>query len=311
MALRTRSLPGTATRWRTAPSATDRLTRLRWLTTIAPAIAVFGYESVRHAVLDHVLAIPEAYGNFLTGMLALLVCFWFSRAIFNWVQQIQQDAVEETRKAAAFASMVEERERLSRELHDGLAQVASYVLVRLDTVRNLVESGRDTEATAELETLRDAVAEVNADVRESIAGLRSRVVERGLVPALEDYLEAFEERHGISADMHVQPGLPPVPPQVALQLFRVAQEGLTNVRKHAMAEHVHLEISSPDSRQLIIALTDDGCGFDVDAPAKRGRSYGLASMSERIGSLGGSLKIDSAPGRGTTVSMVVTPEATS
>src|SRR5690606_19888768 len=114
--------------------------------------------------------------------------------VFRSVERIQNRAIEETRAATELTSMIEERERLSRELHDGLAQVISYVLVRLDTVRNLVEDGKSEAAARELEALRSAVDSINIDVRESIAGLRSRVLERGLVEALRDYLDEYEER---------------------------------------------------------------------------------------------------------------------
>ena len=131
-------------------SARGQLGELRWLATIVPAVAIFMYETARHATFERLVPMPEAYGNLFTGLLTLLLSFWFSRSIFASVHRIQDEAVEETRRAAVLASMVEERERLSRELHDGLAQVTSYLLVRLDTVRNLVESGRSAAATAEL-----------------------------------------------------------------------------------------------------------------------------------------------------------------
>src|SRR5690606_13716455 len=143
-----------------------RLTHLRWLDTILPAVAVFSYETARHQFFDHHLHVNEMYGNLVTGGVALLFSFLFARMVFRSVDRIQRQAIEETRTAAALSSMVEERERLSRELHDGLAQVLSYVLVRLDTVRNLVEGGKSAPAVQELEALRSAVDNVNVDVRE-------------------------------------------------------------------------------------------------------------------------------------------------
>lgn len=191
------------------PSA-DRplsLNSLRWRTTLVPAAAIFLYETLRHGLFEHAVPLPDFYGNLLTGTLALVLCFFFSRSVFREVAAIQRSALEETRRAAMLASMVEERERLSRELHDGLAQVASFLLVRLDTIRNLVEEQRSPEAVAELEALRGAAEGVNADVREAISGLRSRVAERGLAAAVEDYLEEFEERHHITTRLHCGPGV--------------------------------------------------------------------------------------------------------
>lgn len=282
-----------------------RLSRLRWLATVVPAAAILAYETARHRLFDHVLGIPELYGNVITACLVLAMSYAFSSLIFGAVRRIQRDAVTETRKAAALASMVEERERLSRELHDGLAQVISYVLVRLDTVRNLVESGKHDAAVTELESLRGAVDEVNADVRESIAGLRSRVVERGLGPALQDYLEEFEERYGIRTELRLQASHPATSADVNLQLFRIVQEALTNVRKHAGATEVRVGVQAADER-LLVLIADNGRGFDGgDIPE---RSLGLTSMSERAESLGGACQVDSTLGKGTLVTITVPVE---
>ena len=288
-----------------APSRTFslRLPHLRWLATLIPAAAVFTYESIRHQVIDHHLHVSEFYGNLVTGALALVLCYFFARVIFNRVEWIQIQAVEETRTAAALNSMVAERERISRELHDGLAQVLSYVLVRLDTVRILVEEGKAADATSELEALRSAVDNVNVDVRESIAGLRSRVVERGLVEALRDYLEEYEERYGILTELRATGDPLRLAPNADLQLFRVVQEALTNARKHAAAAQVRVGISW-EHGGLDLAIADDGTGFDVDR-ATGDRSFGLAGMRERVATLGGECLVKSTPGKGTTVSIAV------
>lgn len=284
-----------------------RLNHLRWLATVIPAGAVFGYETLRHQLFNNQHDGTEIYGNLLTGGVALALSFLFARMIFRSVENIQMEAVEETRTAAALNSMIEERERLSRELHDGLAQVLSYVLVRLDTVRNLVEDEKPDYAITELESLRSAVDNVNVDVRESIAGLRSRVVERGLDVALGDYLEEYEERYGIRTELRLEGTRPGISPNAALQLFRVVQEALTNVRKHAEADLVRVGVDSSGDGRLEVVVADNGRGFDIDEAARNARAFGLMSMRERTSSLGGTCQFASTLGRGTTVTISLPP----
>lgn len=279
-----------------------QLARLRWLTTVAPALAVFGYETLRHGLLEPLL--PTTYGNLLVGLLALALAFGFSRVVFRVVERLQAQALASEREATALAAVVQERERLSRELHDGLAQLVSYLLVRLDTVQGLVSEGRRVQAIAELEQLRRVADDLYADVRESISGLRSRVAERGLGAALREYTAAFEERHGIAVQLDLDAPAGALPALVELELFRIVQEALANVRKHARARtaSVRLALSRADTLELVIG--DDGEGFDRAALAGA-RCFGLAGMRERAESLGGSFEIESQPGAGTRVTVRV------
>lgn len=304
MAIQYNAPPAMSPRMAAPEPRTEGMTNLRWVATIAPAVAVFVYETFRHQVFEHNGVLEGPYGNVLAGLVALTLSFLFASFIFTVVDHIQRDAIERTRRAAALSSMIEERERLSRELHDGLAQVISYVLVRLDTIRNLVESAKDQAAIAELESLRLAVDEVNSDVRESIAGLRSRVVERGLQDALADYLEEFEERYGIAAELRAKELRSEIAPEVALQLFRIAQEALTNVRKHAAATEVRVGLDEDPSRVLLV-IADNGRGFEDGQPQPNLRSFGLAGMRERAQSVGGTCDVARGHQIGTTVTISV------
>ena len=195
-----------------------QLIRLKWLTTRVPAWTIFLYETVRHDVLDHLL--PIAYGNLLVGLLALVLAYGFSEVVFGIIGRLQVQALARTREVATLRAVIQERERLSRELHDGLAQLVSYLLIRLDTVTNLITTDRRQEAIAELERLHAVADDLYADIHESITGLRSKVAERGLIPALRDYLDEFEERHGIAVTLETDQAMEPVAPSVGLQLRR-------------------------------------------------------------------------------------------
>ena len=115
------------------PLVDRRLRCLKWLTTIVPAIAVFGYETVRHSLLESLL--PEAWGNLIAGLVTLVLAYIFSELVFRIVERLQAETLEQSREMAELGAILSERERLSRELHDGLAQLVAYLLVRIDRSR--------------------------------------------------------------------------------------------------------------------------------------------------------------------------------
>ena len=197
-------------------------------------------------------------------------------------------------------AVLEERYRLSREMHDGLAQTLGYLSMQAERLERLLAEGQEAQVKDEVAELRRAIAEAYLDVREAIDGLRLNVEEYGdLARALQLQLEDFARRTGLAVDgSNIQdPGA--LPADVALQLLRISQEALTNVRRHARARHVwvHL-VREGDYVELTVA--DDGQGFD---PALTwGRHHvGLASMRERARSVGGQFTLATRPGQGTRV----------
>lgn len=199
--------------------------------------------------------------------------------------------------------VAQERERahVARELHDGVAQVAAAALRRIE-LASASNDPEDTERAAELQ--RMAVSEL----RRVITGMRPTVLDDlGLEPALRQMAEAlsgngFEVR--VSADLPTR-----LPPHLEAGLFRLAQESLNNARSHAGAGcRVDVDLSLLAHRgELVLRVSDDGCGFDPDrSPPADGREHvGLAFMAERVAALGGIFRLESSPGRGTTISAVV------
>jgi len=281
------------------------LGRLKWLTTIVPALAVFGYETARHSLLESLL--PEAWGNLIAGLVTLFLAYIFSEIVFRIVERLQAQALEQSREMTELGTILTERERLSRELHDGLAQLVAYLLVRIDTVEGLVGSNRLAEATEELERLRSSADDLYVDIRESISGLRAQVVEHGLPPALNDYVQHFKERYGIDVALECDAIPDACSPLVHLQLFRIAQEALANIRRHADAQHVAVRVETDAGRdQILLSIEDDGSGFDPETVAEgQPRSFGLSMMKERSEELGGRLQIESQAGSGTRVTAII------
>jgi len=199
------------------------------------------------------------------------------------------------------AAVLEERERLARELHDGLAQVLGFVNTQTLAIKKLLASGRKEEAEDEVVNLETAARRVFTDVREAILGLRAS--SRGLLPGLRKYLDDFARMTDTAVELQVEDGVEGIrlPPEVEIQLMRIAQEALSNVRKHAQAARATLALDV-DGGALRMEVTDDGQGFDPARPVRTGwPRFGLQTMRERAEAIGGAFEIVSRPGQGTKV----------
>jgi two-component system sensor histidine kinase DegS len=283
------------------------LRQLKWLTALVPGAVVLIYEYARQETLEHILpALPVQYGNVIVWVLVLGLTYAFAAFVFRVVERLQAQALARSRDVAALSAVVQERARLSRELHDGFAQLVAYMLVRLDTVSDLVAANRGQEAMVELERMRAVADDLYQDVRESISELRTRVSERGLPATVREYVDEYEDRHGITVQVEGEEVARGIPALVAFQLLRIVQEALANVRKHAGAHNAWITFDKQAGDRLQLTIRDDGQGFDPHAPADPTRkSFGLLSMRERVESLGGVLEIDSRPGAGTRVVVAV------
>ncbi len=200
--------------------------------------------------------------------------------------------------AQVTAAQEEERRRIARELHDGVGPALASMNLRLHTARKLLE--RDQRSAAEeIEELAELAQANIQDIRRMIYDLRPAVLdELGLVPALRDYLARCQREHGLVIDFTADEG-ERLPAPVETTLFRVAQEALNNVVRHAGAQQVDVDLTWDDAH-LTLRIADDGRGFDPQAP-RSGTHLGLWSMRERVEQLGGHFEVDSAPGIGTMV----------
>lgn len=201
-------------------------------------------------------------------------------------------------------AILEERARLAREMHDGLAQDLGYLSLKTQQAMRRLKRGQVEDVERELAEIRAAIRDLYVEIRTAIDGLRIPLHEdQPLVPALRTYAEAFTRQTGILVTVEAESPLPTLAPAVEAQILRIVQEGLTNVRKHAAAEHAWVRLClESDALQVIVA--DDGRGFDPHVrPAPD--HLGLQIMRERAQALGGRLHISSAPGRGTQVRVTV------
>ncbi|MDR7483961.1 MAG: GAF domain-containing sensor histidine kinase [Armatimonadota bacterium] len=202
-------------------------------------------------------------------------------------------------------AILEERDRLGREMHDSLGQSLGLLNLKVKLVEDLVSAGRTHEAQEELAQIRQTIREAYDEVRHAIMGLRISGAREDLEVALRVQVARFREQARLPVVYEVAGPIPTVPALAAVQITRIVQEALTNVRKHAEAKAVRVTLGVEDGR-LAVRIVDDGRGFDVEATQKAaGARFGLETMRERAEGIGGTLTVTSAPGAGTTVALSV------
>jgi signal transduction histidine kinase len=191
-----------------------------------------------------------------------------------------------------------ERGRVALELHDNITQLLCAVLVRSQTLANKL-STRDGPSKREAIKLREMLGQTAEEVERISRNLRPSVLdELGLVPALRATSKEFAERTGVSVKLACAQLTAQMPADTELTLYRILQEALTNVEKHARARHVTVCLRQRTFVQLVI--NDDGIGFDAGRRKGKG-GLGLLNMRERASYVGGDFKIKSVRGTGTEI----------
>jgi signal transduction histidine kinase len=206
------------------------------------------------------------------------------------------------RERERYTAVLEERDRLAREMHDSLAQVLAYLHLKARALGKAAAQDGLDGIEAGLEEIASAADEAYADVREAIVGLREPLNGGGLPQALASYLEKFRRQSGIAAALELPEDVPPeLRPEVEVQLLRVVQEALTNVRKHAGARRARVRLGR-ENGWVTLSIEDRGRGFDLAAvEGDGGNRFGLRTMRERVERVGGVLAIETGHGRGTKV----------
>jgi len=210
-------------------------------------------------------------------------------------------AIERARlfaRSAEFGAL-EERNRLAREIHDTLAQGLTAITLQLETAEASLDGDKLDRARAAVHQAL-ALTRANLDeTRRSMMDLRAVPLEgRTLAHALKALADEWLAKGSFTIHCDITGGVRPLPLRVELSLYRIAQEALTNVARHAQAYQVNIRLATTADRAHLI-IEDDGHGFDPSQPSKD--RYGLIGISERVKLLGGQLKLETSPGEGTRV----------
>lgn len=194
----------------------------------------------------------------------------------------------------------EERKRVSREIHDGPAQLMANVLIRSELLEKIyTEKGTDA-ARAEIKDLRVMVRDSLKEVRRIIYDLRPMALDDlGLVPTLDKYLRNVKERSGKTVELHALGQSRRFPNKMEIAIFRLIQESVSNAVKHSDANLIEVKLEFTQ-KFISLYIRDDGKGFDISKPAKS-NSFGMMGMRERVELLEGTLKVKSRLNYGTSV----------
>ena len=196
--------------------------------------------------------------------------------------------------------VVEERNRLARDLHDSAKQQAFAAAAQISTARKLIKSDPDA-AARHIEEAERLTKDLRTELSNLIQQLRPAALEsKGLVDALREHAEDWSRQNGIEAEVHVQHRRS-LPLEIDQAVFRIVQEALANVARHSQANRVEIKLAY-SKLDISCAISDDGLGFNPDGIRS---GFGLRSMGERTEALGGTLSFESSPGEGTTVSLSI------
>jgi signal transduction histidine kinase len=270
-------------------------------------------------LLDLALAFIATRGNsvyFFSNAHAIVtrtILFFLVGYMVSQIVTIQrrqrQSLAEANAKLTHYATTLEqlaitrERNRLARELHDTLAHTLSAVAVELEAVDSLWETD-PAQARMLLDRSLAATRAGLTETRRALQALRSSPLEDlGLALAIRQEAQAVAERANLTLDLHIPERVDNLPPDVEQCFYRVAQEALANAVQHARAQHVEVYLASGND-SLTLIVSDDGIGFDP-AIGDADHHLGIRGMRERVEMAGGTLEIESKPGRGTTVHLTI------
>ena len=200
-----------------------------------------------------------------------------------------------------FSAVLGERNRIAREIHDTLAQGYVGISVQLEVLAELLRHNKVEAAAKQLDTTRGHVREGLADARQSIWALRSQDSGEKTLPVKVRRATEKAGENGVEAIFNVYGAYRPLPPGTEREFLRVAQEAIHNVKKHAGATHLFVQLEYSQA-EVALEVRDDGRGFAAgEEPKSPAGHYGLTGMRERAAAIGGTLDVTSAPGTGTTV----------
>jgi PAS domain S-box-containing protein len=221
------------------------------------------------------------------------------RAMRQHTADLERRVAERTREL--IITQEEERRRIARDLHDHLGQ--QLTALRLSLAVSKERAGDDETLRQHLAKAESSATQLDADIEFLAWELRPSQLEKGLVTAIDTYVREWSNHFRVAIDIHTSRiDEDHLPPQGALSLYRIAQEALNNVAKHAQATRVAVILEQRDER-IVLVIEDDGRGFDVQRKnvESQEQRLGLAGMRERAALVSGTTEVESVPGKGTTV----------
>ena len=258
-------------------------------------------------VLDSLNAIWGQGSKGITGVLFYAAVF-FLTAVFGYAlrqaeiaRRKNEELLKEltaTQRQLQELAVAEERTRMAREMHDSLGHRLTVSIVQLEGAQRLIPTDPDRAARM-IGAMREEMKDALAELRRTVSALRSPITDDSpLDLSLSTLSRTFQQTTSIFTHFTVSPGFPALPETHHLALYRAAQEALTNIQRHAMADNAWLELNA-DDHKITLVIEDDGKG--IDHHPVNGTSSGLLGLGERAALLGGEMRLTDRPGGGTKV----------
>jgi signal transduction histidine kinase len=242
-----------------------------------------------------ILAVINKVGGFTRDDLRIISLFADQAAIVIEQTQLHQQVEQ--------MAVMEERQRLARELHDSVTQALYSINLYAEAARRALTADKKRTAMENIKKLRETTREAILEMRLLVFELHPVILEEeGLIAALQARLAAVENRSGLRTEIKIE-GKKQLPISVEKELYRIAQEGLNNIVKHAQASNLRINVIYRDDT-VCMELWDDGIGFDLQSARSCG-GMGLRGMEERVQKIGGVLAIETSPGTGTKITVMV------
>jgi nitrate/nitrite-specific signal transduction histidine kinase len=254
---------------------------MKLLTVLIPTLLIGGFEFFRHSVIHHHLSMET--GNYLITILTLIISYTFASWMFKTIEMKNQRITKEKEIRAIY----EERERLAKELHDGIAQTLFLLKVYL-------KKGKNEEANS-------LVNSIDTQLRQAIFNLRMNPADHvNFSNRIQNWLEDWITVSGIDIDSDIRLKGSYFTPAEEVQLFGIVQEAFINIRKHSESNAVIFKFHTRNNEWELI-IEDNGRGFNINEIGSN--QYGLAMLKERSEKLNCSLEIDTQVNRGTKISL--------
>jgi signal transduction histidine kinase len=266
---------------------------LAYMVAVFVALSVIASEIVSWRVFNGTEYLPtQVY-------VALLTMYTIIAVLIAWLPYIANLSLSANIKKK---TIVEERSRLSRELHDSLAQRIGSLILKIDVLKGTVSDVNTSDALSQIANIKHDMQETYLEVREIIDQLRVKMPDDPrILPTLAQYTQEFSQNTGIDCKLYLADGHADLQPLATVEILRIVQESLNNIRKHSGASQIEVKFESTNESVKVI-VKDNGKGF---IPASVKGQHGLTVMKERAEGIGGKLEVISSPGKGTAVEVSI------
>lgn len=269
--------------------------RMKWISALCTTLFIGVFEFVRHYFLDF---ISMSWGNLLVAVVTGLLFYIYFHGIFSLLESLYY----KLQKGQEERAVLQERDRIARELHDSVSQALFFMNVKVLEIGTALQQQR--QPLAEVKELQEAIKFTDADIRQHIFALQKVTHENiNLVDVIQTYINVYKEQNNINVDLVIRGnGNSRLSNYVKSQLFRIFQELLFNIRKHAEAKQVDVSLLE-DEHQFSMIICDHGKGFPKEELNPNKMSFGYKMLKDAACAIDATLQIESISGKGTTVTV--------